>query len=171
MRRAAICNLDLSEIDFEQKSVTVHEKGGQSHRYKISREGTKTIQDYLRDERGIDQEMFPHFPALFLPAETVVNSSGRLTPRVINSVWNEACRWANVKGKTPHAAPPGWQCQSRRLSRRASRKRQRGGRRNCHGHLEIPIALAVMVEPLRYTNECRRSQLVDTCWSAWLAVG
>ena len=72
MRRAAICNLDLSEIDFEQKSVTVHEKGGQSHRYKISREGTKTIQDYLREERGIDQEMFPHFPALFLPAETVV---------------------------------------------------------------------------------------------------
>ena len=48
--------------------------------------------------------MFPHSPALFLPPETVTGSSGRLTPRVINTVWNEACRWANVKGKTPHAA-------------------------------------------------------------------
>ena len=48
--------------------------------------------------------MFPQSPALFLPPATVVNSSGRLTPRVVNTVWNEACRWANVKHKTPHAA-------------------------------------------------------------------
>jgi integrase len=104
MRRAAVCNLDLVEIDFETRNVTVREKGGQSHRYKISKEGAKAIQDYLREERGADQEMFPHSPALFLPPETVTGSSGRLTPRVINTVWNEACRWANVKGKTPHAA-------------------------------------------------------------------
>ena len=39
-----------------------------------------------------------------LPPETATGSSGRLTPRVVNTVWNEACRWANVKGKTPHAA-------------------------------------------------------------------
>ena len=104
MRRAAVCNLDLSEVDFAQNSVTVREKGGQSHRYKISKEGAKAIQDYLREERGADQEMFPQSPALFLPPATVVNSSGRLTPRVINTVWNEACRWANVKHKTPHAA-------------------------------------------------------------------
>src|SRR5512144_2740521 len=104
MRRAAICNLDLSEIDFEKTCVTVREKGGQTHRYKISKEGAKAIQDYLNEERVADAEMFPQSPALFLPAETVVNSAGRLTPRVINTVWNEACRWANVKGKTPHAA-------------------------------------------------------------------
>ena len=30
MRRAAVCNLDLSEVDFAQNSVTVREKGGQS---------------------------------------------------------------------------------------------------------------------------------------------
>jgi site-specific recombinase XerD len=72
--------------------------------YKISKEGAKAIQDYLREERGADQEMFPQSPALFLPPATVVNSSGRLTPRVVNTVWNEACRWANIKGKTPHAA-------------------------------------------------------------------
>ena len=60
--------------------------------------------DYLREERGADSELFPHSPALFLPPETLVNSSGRLSPRVINTVWNEACRWANVKHKTPYAA-------------------------------------------------------------------
>src|SRR5512134_1262279 len=103
MRRAAVCNLDLSEVDFEGRNVTVREKGGQSHRYKISREGAKAIQDYLLKERGADAEMFPQSPALFLPAETVVNGSGRLTVKVINTVWNEVCRWANVKGKTPHA--------------------------------------------------------------------
>ena len=104
MRRAAICNLDLSEIDFEKTCVTVREKGGQTHRYKISKEGAKAIQDYLREERGGDSEIFPASPALFLPAETVANSSGRLSPRVINTVWNEVCLWANVKGRTPHAA-------------------------------------------------------------------
>ena len=104
MRRAAICNLDLAEIDFEKTCVTVREKGGQTHRYKISKEGAKAIQDYLREERGGDSEIFPASPALFLPAETVANSSGRLSPRVINTVWNEVCRWANVKGRTPHAA-------------------------------------------------------------------
>jgi site-specific recombinase XerD len=104
MRRAAVCNLDLSEIDFEGRNVTVREKGGQSHRYKISKEGAKAIRDYLREERGADQGMFPQSPALFLPAETVVNSAGRLSPRVINTVWNEVCQWAGIKGRTPHAA-------------------------------------------------------------------
>ena len=69
-----------------------------------AKEGAKAIQDYLREERGADQKMFPHSPALFLPAETVVNSAGRLSPRVINTVWNEVCQWAGIKGKTPHAA-------------------------------------------------------------------
>jgi integrase len=43
--------------------------------------------------------------ALFLAAATVVNSSaGRLIPKVINTVWNEVCRLARIRGKTPHAA-------------------------------------------------------------------
>jgi len=41
---------------------------------------------------------------LFLPAATVVNSDGRLTPIVINSVWGEVCKAADVSGKTPHSA-------------------------------------------------------------------
>jgi site-specific recombinase XerC len=53
MRRAAICHLDLSEIDLETRNVTVREKGGHSHRYKISKEGAKAIRDYLNEERGV----------------------------------------------------------------------------------------------------------------------
>jgi integrase len=106
MRRAATCNLDLSAIDFQQKSksVTVREKGGQTHRYKISKEGAQAILDYLREERDADSDTFPLSNALFLPAATNANSSGRLTPGVINTIWNEACLWANVRNKTPHAA-------------------------------------------------------------------
>jgi integrase len=104
MRRAAICNLDLSELDFEKTSVTVREKGGQTHRYKISKEGAKAILDYLREERETDSDIFPLSAALFLPAGSNANSLGRLTPGVINTVWNETCLWANIKHKTPHAA-------------------------------------------------------------------
>ena len=67
MRRAAVCNLDLGEIDFEQKSVTVREKGGQTHRYKISKEGAKAINDYLREERGGGQRIISKPPGA-LPA-------------------------------------------------------------------------------------------------------
>jgi integrase/recombinase XerC len=104
MRRAAACNLDLSEIDFDKHTVSVREKGGQTHRYKISKEGAKAILDYLREERDTDAGAFPLSTALFLPAATVVKSHGRLTPGVINIIWNEVCQWANVKHKTPHAA-------------------------------------------------------------------
>jgi integrase len=106
MRRAAACNLDLSEIDFEQtsKSVTVREKGGQTHRYKIGKQGALAILDYLREERDLDSDAFPLSNALFLPAASNANSSGRLTPGVINTIWNETCLWANVRNKTPHAA-------------------------------------------------------------------
>jgi integrase len=106
MRRAATCNLDLGEIDFKEKSksVNVREKGGQTHRYKISREGAQAILDYLREERDLDSDSFPLSNALFLPAATNANSSGRLTPGVINTIWNETCLWANVRDKTPHSA-------------------------------------------------------------------
>src|SRR5512132_2179725 len=67
MRRAAVCNLDLAEVDVETRNVTVREKGGQSHRYKISKEGAKAIQDYLREERGADPGDVPPVPGT-LPA-------------------------------------------------------------------------------------------------------
>ena len=55
-------------------------------------------------EHTPDSDTFPLSTALFLPAASNANSSGRLTPGVINTIWNEVCQWANVKHKTPHAA-------------------------------------------------------------------
>jgi integrase len=55
-------------------------------------------------ERAQDAEVHTS-PALFLPAATVTNSPiGRLAPTVINTIWNEVCKLANLKGKTPHSA-------------------------------------------------------------------
>jgi integrase len=80
------------------------EKGGRQRKCQISKEGLKAIKDYIREERGNDAEMFPHSPALFLPADTVVRSSGRLTPAIVNRLWNDVCLSARVKGRTPHSA-------------------------------------------------------------------
>jgi integrase-like protein len=62
------------------------------------------VKDYLREERGNDAGMFPQSPALFLLADTVVQSSGRLTPAIINRLWNDLCASARVKGRIPHSA-------------------------------------------------------------------
>ena len=80
MRRAEVTSVDLPTIDFEHHHLLITEKGGQQRKCQISKEGLKAIKDYLREERGGDAEMFPQSPALFLPADTVANSSGRLTP-------------------------------------------------------------------------------------------
>jgi integrase len=43
-------------------------------------------------------------PALFLAAATVPQGTGRLTVRVVNTIWNAVCRAAQVQGRTPHSA-------------------------------------------------------------------
>jgi site-specific recombinase XerD len=104
MRRAAVTNLDLGDVDFEKSAVTVPEKGGYQHRYKISREGLRAIEDYLAKERMTDSDFWADSPALFLPSDSKPQSLGRLTPQVINAVWNEVSQLAGIKGKTPHSA-------------------------------------------------------------------
>ena len=104
MRRAEVTSIDLPTIDFEHHHLLITEKGGQQRKCQISKEGMKAIKDYIREERGGDAEMFPQSPALFLPAETVVNSQGRLTPSLINRLWNDICASARVNGRTPHSA-------------------------------------------------------------------
>jgi integrase len=104
MRRAAAVNLDLADVDFARKTATVREKGGQTHRYQVSFEAIKAIQDYLREERDADAAVFASSNALFLPAGSRTLSRGRLTPIIVNDVWNEVCRLAGIKGKTPHSA-------------------------------------------------------------------
>jgi len=104
IRRAAVTQLNIEAIDFEKRFVTTTEKGETQHRYKISREGLKAIQDYLDQERSGDADYWTVSPALFLPASNKPQSHGRLSPVVINTIWNEVCRMAGVKGKTPHSA-------------------------------------------------------------------
>ncbi len=62
----------------------------------------KTPQDYITHERHLDNT--DRSSALFLPAVTIRNSKGRLTPLVINQVWEEVCAIAKVENKTPHSA-------------------------------------------------------------------
>lgn len=103
MRRAAATNLDVDDIDFNKKTVTVEEKGGVGHSYQISNEGLQAIRDYLERERPQDNEKW-HSPALFLSPSTNPNGNGRLTVKVINDVWNEVAEIASVEGRTPHSA-------------------------------------------------------------------
>ena len=103
MRRAAVTHLDQTQVDLAGRRLTVAEKGGATHTYQISREGAQAIADYLVHERVQDAARWPS-PALFLAAATVSQGTGRLTVRVINTVWNAVCRVAQVQGRTPHSA-------------------------------------------------------------------
>lgn len=103
MRRAAVCQTNLNDVDFRREALTVIEKGELEHTYQVSREACVAIRDYLEHERDSDNERWCS-PALFLPAVTVPSSSGRLSRVVVNQVWNEICAMAGVEGKTPHSA-------------------------------------------------------------------
>lgn len=103
MRRAAIRNLDLAEVDFDRRLVMVMEKGGVQQTYHISREALGAIRDYVAHERPGDDTHWQS-PALFLAAATNAGGDGRLSVRSLNHIWNEVARTAGVTGKTPHAA-------------------------------------------------------------------
>ena len=103
MRRRAVTAVNLSDVDFVKKKITVEEKGGMRHTYQINKEGIAAIRDYLQNEREADFEKWQS-PALFLSPCTNPNGNGRLTVKVINDVWNEICRVAGIEGKTPHSA-------------------------------------------------------------------
>jgi integrase len=104
MRRAAVTRLNIDDIDNDRRAVAVREKGGLIHRYQISRQGLKAIADYIEQERINDADAWTKSSALFLPADSKPQSLGRLNPVNINAIWNEVCRLAHVKGKTPHSA-------------------------------------------------------------------
>ncbi len=103
MRRTAVVKLDIDDVDFDNRSVKVLEKGGVTHCYKISREGLMAIKDYLDQERDEDFEKWQS-PALFLSTNTTAHGNGRLQSKAINDIWNRVCEKAGVKGKTPHSA-------------------------------------------------------------------
>jgi integrase len=103
MRRAAITNLDLANIDWKQRTLSVVEKGGATHGYSISKEGLEAIRDYVERERPAD---YAHWksPALFLATPNNPRSGERLSVRTVNVIWDEICKTANVEGRTPHSA-------------------------------------------------------------------
>lgn len=103
MRRGAVSRLNLADIDLKKRSISVQEKGGLIHNYKISRQGLDAIEDYINKERDQDVKK-RQSPALFLPARGVPAGKGRLSPRSISNIWTEVCALATVSGKSPHAA-------------------------------------------------------------------
>jgi integrase len=103
MRRAAVRNLNLKDVDLKKRIVSAEEKGGRKHTYKLTSEALAAIKDYIEKERKQDHKRWKS-PALFLSPATTAHGNGRLSPNVINTVWNEACQLAEVEGHTPHAA-------------------------------------------------------------------
>jgi site-specific recombinase XerD len=103
MRRAAVTKLDVSDVDFKKKTLTVEEKGSVTQSYQISNEGLQAIRDYLDHERPGDDEKW-NSPALFITPLTNPHGDGRLSVQIVNDIWNEVTAIAGVKGKTPHSA-------------------------------------------------------------------
>jgi len=103
MRRAAVTNIDLDNVDFKKRLISVVEKGGRTHGYKISGQGIDAIKDYVKKGRATDFKKW-RSPALFLSPATNAHGNGRLNVRVINTVWEEVCRLAGVEGHSPHDA-------------------------------------------------------------------
>ncbi|ETR72135.1 MAG: Integrase family protein [Candidatus Magnetoglobus multicellularis str. Araruama] len=103
MRRSAVTSIDLHNVDFEKKTISVIEKGGLTQKYKISKEGLEAIKDYIDLERSKGNERW-NSPALFLSNSPNKKGNGRLTPQIINRIWTRICETAKVNGKTPHSA-------------------------------------------------------------------
>ena len=103
MRRTAVTAINMADIDFEKRKITVPEKGKIRHTYKVSKEGLAAIQDYIQKERPADCDKWKS-PALFLTPATNAWGNGRLASNVINHVWDDVCKFADIKGRTPHSA-------------------------------------------------------------------
>ena len=103
MRRSAVRNLNLEDVNVKKRSVNAEEKGGRTHGYKISREDLGAIKDYVEKERAQDFKRW-RSPALFLSPGSTPHGNGQLNPKVINTAWNEVCQLAGVEGHTPHDA-------------------------------------------------------------------
>jgi len=106
MRRKAVTNIDIHNINFDRKTISVVEKGGFTHSPKISQEGLNAIKAYIDRERLIDNERW-NSPTLFLSNSPNKKGNGRLTPQVINSIWNDVCKKAGIEGRTPHSTRHG----------------------------------------------------------------
>ena len=103
MRRGAVSQVYLKDVDFTDRRIRTIEKGNREAFCDISSEGLQAIRDYIEMERALDEERFQS-SALFLPANSVANSKGILSPKSVNEIWNHVCENAGVSGKPPHSA-------------------------------------------------------------------
>jgi integrase len=110
MRRYGLVNINFAGFNHKGKKITTVEKGGSEHTYSISSIGVQAIQDYIGQERHLD-DLHWQSPALFqlartIPLKNVENRSdkGRLSLIAINRIWNQVCYVAKVKGKSPHSS-------------------------------------------------------------------
>jgi len=101
MRRSDVINITIDKVNFKTKKIFI--KGKKIYKYQISKQGINAIKDYIKKERGKDFEKW-QTSALFLPSSTVSRGTGKLTPCVINNIWNKICKEAGIKGKTPHSS-------------------------------------------------------------------
>jgi site-specific recombinase XerD len=83
MRRAAVTNLGLANVDWKQRALSVEEKGGRTHSYSISREGIEALRDYVEGERAADAEHW-RSSALFLSASGNPRAGERVSVTIGN---------------------------------------------------------------------------------------
>ena len=102
MRRAAVRNLNLKDVNFKKRSVSPEEKGGRTHGYKISREGLAAIKDCIEKERAQDFKKW-RSPALFLSPASTPHSNGRLNRRKSTRPGTRPAGWPVLKA-TPRTA-------------------------------------------------------------------
>ena len=101
MRRNELININIEKVNFKTRKIFI--KGKITHKYQISKQGLKAIRDYVKQERNTDFDKWQS-SVLFLSPGTVSRGDGKLTPCVINNIWNRVCKAAGVTGKTPHAS-------------------------------------------------------------------
>ena len=101
MRRSDVINITIDKVNFKTKKIFI--KGKKTYKYQISKPGISAIKDYIKTERGKDSSKWQS-NTLFLPSSTVSRGTGKLTPCVINNIWNKVCKEAGISGKTPHSS-------------------------------------------------------------------
>ncbi len=101
MRRSDVINITIDKVNFKTKKIFI--KGKKTFKYQISKQGINAIKDYIKKERGKDIVKWQS-NTLFLPSSTVSRGTGKLTPCVINNIWNKVCKEAGIIGKTPHSS-------------------------------------------------------------------
>ena len=90
-------------VDFENAKVSIIEKGRATGTVRISKEALNAIEEYIELERTEDAAHFSP-DVLFLASATNRQSTGPLSPRMINNIWAHVCEEANITDKTVHGA-------------------------------------------------------------------